>query len=77
MWWGVWVYPVAVSVDGYMVVVPAQGGEVVRVMCAAVCESGDVVRFKPVAAVAAVYDTSPVAMGHSVANCGWDGAGGW
>ncbi len=73
MWWGVWVYPVAVSVDGYMVVVPAQGGEIVRMMCAAVRESGDVVGLEPVEAYTAVYDTFPVAMGNCVSDSGWDG----
>jgi hypothetical protein len=76
VWWGFGVYPVAVAVDGNMVVVPAQGGKVVRMMAAAVCETFDVVRFKAVTRATAIYDTYPVSIRHRVPNCGWDGPGG-
>ena len=66
MWWGVWVYPVAVAVDGDMVVVPAEGCEVVRVVATAVGEPCDVVRFKPVAAGTAIYHTYSVSIRHCV-----------
>ncbi len=49
MGWGVWVYVVAVAVYGYVVVVPAQGRKIVRMVAAAVCETSDVVRLEPVA----------------------------
>jgi hypothetical protein len=55
--WGLWVYLVPIAVNSDMMVVPAEGGKIVRVMAAAVCETGDVVRFKAVKRATAVYDT--------------------
>jgi hypothetical protein len=71
------VYVVAVAVDGNMVVVPAQGGKIVWIVAAAICEPGDVVGFKAVEAHTSVYDTNPVAMGNCVSDGWWDSAGGW
>jgi hypothetical protein len=75
--WGVGVYLVAVAVDRNVMVVPAQRGEVVRVVAAAVRESGDVVGLEAVAACTSVYDTCPVPECNRVSDGGWNRPGGW
>jgi hypothetical protein len=54
VWWGVGVDFVAFAVDDDVVVVPAEGGEVVGVGGAALAPGDDVVRFEAVAAGTAV-----------------------
>ncbi|HKY49543.1 MAG TPA: hypothetical protein VJQ79_16350, partial [Acidimicrobiia bacterium] len=63
---------VAVSVDGYVVVVPAEGDEVVGVVVAAVLSFFDVVGLEPVAAVAS-FDRTLVLV--SEGDVAADGAG--
>ena len=51
---GLWVDPVAESVDGDVMVVPAEGGQVVGMVVAAVLSFSDVVGLEAVAAVASL-----------------------
>jgi hypothetical protein len=61
-------------VDGNVVVVPAQGYEVVRVVIAAMGSRPDVMRLHPVPALAAVdLAAALVAMEDEAANRRWDG----
>ena len=61
-------------VDGNVVVVPAQGYEVVRVVIAAMGSRPDVMRLDPVPALAAVdLAAALVAMEDEAANRRWDG----
>jgi hypothetical protein len=64
-----------VAVDGDVVVVPAEGYEVVGVVVAALGAVADVMDLEPVAAGAAVDDTAAVAMEDVAAGGGWDRAG--
>ena len=57
-----------------VVVEPAQCGEVVGVMCAAVGSEVDVVDLEPVAGVAAGDGATTVAMSHEAPHLGWDGS---
>lgn len=74
--WCVGVDLVAVAVDDHVVVVPAEGGEVVGVVGAALVPGDDVVGFESVAAGASGDGAGAVALGHESADVGWDGAGG-
>ena len=77
MWWGVRVYPVAVAMYSNVVVVPTERGKVDGVVTAAVGETADVVRFKPVTRAAAIYDTYSITVRHGMSDSGWDCAGSW
>lgn len=63
--WSFGVYSVAAAVDGYVMVVPTQGGEIGGMVGAAVGEPFDVVGLEAVSAVTAVDDTSTVAVGNA------------
>jgi len=66
--------PVAESVDGDVVVVPAEGDQVVGVVVAAVGSWADVVGLEPVAAVASLDRTLVlVPPGHEPADVAGDG----
>jgi hypothetical protein len=66
--------PVAEAVDGDVVVVPAQGGEVVGIVVAAVGTLADVVGLEPVAAVASLDGALVlVPPGHVAADVAGDG----
>ena len=58
--------------NGNVVVVPAQGGEVVRVVATAVTALPDVVGLEPVAARARIDCAAAVAPGNGTTNSGWD-----
>ncbi len=66
----------AVLVDCNVVVVPAQGGEVVWVVAVADGPRDDVVGFEPVAGVAARDGAAPVPFSNECSDVGWDLAGG-
>ena len=66
----------SLAVDGDMVVVPTQRGEVVEVVGAAVAVFSNMVRLKPVAALTGVDGAATVTPGHEAANRRWDGPGG-
>jgi hypothetical protein len=72
-----WVDVVAVAVDGNMMVVPAQGDEVVRMVGSSVCKPTDVVGLEAVDAYTAVYDTRSVSKPNGVSDGWWDCACGW
>lgn len=75
MWWAAGVELVAVGVDRNVVVVPAQGGEVVRIMAAAVGPRGDVVRLQAVPAHASIDGAVFVSEQDTVTGCWRDGSG--
>jgi hypothetical protein len=64
-----------VAVDEGVVVVPAEGGEVVGVVVPALVAGGDVVGLEPVGGGAAFDHTSCVAGEDEAAESGWDGGG--
>ncbi len=70
--WAVRVDAVAAVVDGYVVVPPAQGGEVLNVVGPKLTAGNQVVDFEPVPAAASVDGAAVVTVEHQAAYLGWD-----